>query len=262
VSTKKRRTRGRRGWGLRLVPTPLADTPQALDRIRQGLRLVEAIARQVLSTLSRAVAFEDLVSFGCEGLVRAARSFDTSRGVPFHRWAALRVRGAMLDGLRQSGSIPRHAYKRVHAMAAAHAIEEARAYDGRAPATPEAADACLSSYLTVAATAMALATITVGARKRASETPEDILAHEELMRAVRTAIAHLPHPERRLVERHYFAGATLEAAARAQGLSKSWGSRLHARAIDRIARELRRERIVGPTASAWSSSSGTWGPPS
>ena len=53
-------------------------------------------------------------------------------------------------------------------------------------------------------------------------------------------MAALPDSERTLVERHYFAGETLEQAAASIGLSKSWGSRLHARAIEAIARELRR----------------------
>jgi RNA polymerase sigma factor for flagellar operon FliA len=47
-----------------------------------------------------------------------------------------------------------------------------------------------------------------------------------------------------LVERHYFGGATLDEAARALGLSKSWGSRLHARAIEQMARELKRARVT------------------
>jgi DNA-directed RNA polymerase specialized sigma subunit len=43
-----------------------------------------------------------------------------------------------------------------------------------------------------------------------------------------------------LIERHYFADETLEQAAASLGLSKSWGSRLHAHAIEAITRELRR----------------------
>jgi DNA-directed RNA polymerase specialized sigma subunit len=42
------------------------------------------------------------------------------------------------------------------------------------------------------------------------------------------------------VERHYFGDETLDQAAASLGLSKSWGSRLHARAIETIARELKR----------------------
>jgi len=51
----------------------------------------------------------------------------------------------------------------------------------------------------------------------------------------------LPASERTLIERHYFGDETLEQAAASVGLSKSWGSRLHARAIDAIAKELRRK---------------------
>ena len=72
-------------------------------------------------------------------------------------------------------------------------------------------------------------------------TPEELVAHAELMDHVRSILARLSKPQRALRERYYFADETLDQAAAAVGLSKSWGSRLHARAIDFIARELRNE---------------------
>jgi RNA polymerase sigma factor for flagellar operon FliA len=71
-------------------------------------------------------------------------------------------------------------------------------------------------------------------------TPEDLLAEAEMMARVKAVVATLPDQERTLVERHYFKGETLDEAAAGLGLSKSWGSRLHARAIESIGRELRR----------------------
>jgi len=57
----------------------------------------------------------------------------------------------------------------------------------------------------------------------------------------KAAIERLAETERKLVELHYFGDQTIDEAAASLGLSKSWGSRLHARAIEALARELRRE---------------------
>ena len=69
-------------------------------------------------------------------------------------------------------------------------------------------------------------------------SPEDLLGDAEMLARVRAAVARLPEQERHMVERHYFEGERLDKAAAALGLSKSWGSRLHARAIELITKSL------------------------
>lgn len=54
----------------------------------------------------------------------------------------------------------------------------------------------------------------------------------------------LPTVERTLLERYYLGDVTLDEAARSMGLSKSWGSRLHARAVQTLARDLRKLSIA------------------
>jgi RNA polymerase sigma factor for flagellar operon FliA len=73
-------------------------------------------------------------------------------------------------------------------------------------------------------------------------TPEEELAREELKASVRAAIAERPEAERLLLERYYFEGASMGVAS--GGLSRSWASRLHARAIDGVAKSLQRARAV------------------
>ena len=48
---------------------------------------------------------DDLVSFGREGLLDAARRYDESRGVPFRVYASFRVRGATYDGVRRTSAL-------------------------------------------------------------------------------------------------------------------------------------------------------------
>ena len=221
-----------------------SDGPDVLARFHAELDLVDVNARQVARRIATpSVTLDDLRSFGREGLLQAARSFDGARGVPFRRWANMRIRGAMIDGVRQWGHLPRRVYHELRALAAGDAVQEGLDDDHTtAPAaTPEAADRRLTSYLAGIATAIAVGSM-VGHEDVADgrePSPEEITSKAELARQVRAIVQRLPDAERTLIERHYFGDETLDQAAASLGLSKSWGSRLHARAIDRIARELR-----------------------
>jgi RNA polymerase sigma factor for flagellar operon FliA len=227
--------------------SPASDSPDVMVRLREGLPLVDMICHQLRKQLGPAVRMDDLVSYGREGLLAAARSFDPSRGVPFRRWANLRVRGAVLDGVRASSIVPRSIYARLRALEAAERVRETLSNDGSGQAkTAEDADKELSEYLGRAATAMALgfATSTWGEGEPSDGAPgaEARLMREELLQAIRAAIRELPDVERRLLERHYFEDVTFEHAASELGLSKSWASRLHSRAIGYVTRSLKRSR--------------------
>jgi RNA polymerase sigma factor FliA len=221
-----------------------SDTPEMLARFHAELDLVDVNARQVARRLAApSVTLDDLRSFGREGLLQAARSFDATRGVPFRRWANMRIRGAMIDGVRQWGHLPRRVYHELRAMSAGDDVQEALVEEHAAtPAsTPEAADRRLSTYLAGVATAIAVGSIAAyeDLGDERDPSPEELAAKAELVAQVRAVVRRLPDAERTLIERHYFGDETLDHAAASLGLSKSWGSRLHARAIERIASELR-----------------------
>lgn len=214
------------------------DSPEVLALFESELDLVDIVARQTARRLGAHVTLDDLRSFGREGLLQAARTFDRSRGVPFRRWANLRVRGAMIDGVRQWTTLPRQAYRELKALESGDALLEQ--YDEDDAARPaqsaEDADSRLSTFLAGIATAIAVGTM-IGTDTR-EVTPEDLLGDAEMLEVVRAAVARLPDQERHMIERHYFDGQRLDHAAAALGLSKSWGSRLHARAIELLTRSL------------------------
>ncbi len=210
--------------------------------------LVGVIARQMARRVGSNVPTEDLMSYGHEGLLSSARTFEADRGVPFRRWASLRIRGTMIDGLRSQGDLPRHVHRRLCAIAAGDRVQEAMNEElaGSPPTRAEDADKRLASYLAGIATAMAMGFLGESMSGRADDlasrapSPEEELGRHQLMQAVRAAISDLPETERRLLDRHYFGGVSLDEAAREVGLSRSWASRLHGRAIEAIARELKR----------------------
>jgi len=75
-------------------------------------------------------------------------------------------------------------------------------------------------------------------------TPQVDIERQERDVAVEAALRELPDKERRLLQLYYFEDRPLEEVGKIMGLSKSWSSRLHARAIDLLKDALKRQ--VGP----------------
>lgn len=87
--------------------TPEQNTPALNAMIEENLPLVKHIVFQVAVHFPRHVDREELARAGALGLVEAARRYDESRGVPFDRFAAQRIRGAILDAVRAADWAPR-----------------------------------------------------------------------------------------------------------------------------------------------------------
>src|SRR5437773_10688967 len=92
--------------------------------IEGNLAYVRAIAAKVKEQLPREIEFDDLVAYGTQGLLEAADRFDGRHGASFTTFAYYRVRGAIFDGLRRMGWLPRAEYARTRfEERAAHYLE-------------------------------------------------------------------------------------------------------------------------------------------
>ena len=226
------------------------DSKEVLERFHSHMDLVDLIARQLARELGRAAELDDLRAMGHQGLLEAARRFDEGRGVTFRRFANYRVRGAMLDGVRKSAPLPRRAHARIRALEAALLVAETASEDsgaGGVASDPRASEQKLTEHLADMATAMAvglLATPAIGDEGEPAAvdhgvSPEEAVAQAELRKIVVDALEELPSDERELVRRHYLEGERFDHVAASLGLSKSWGSRLHTRAVARLTKRLR-----------------------
>lgn len=227
------------------------DTPEVLERFHGALDLVDIIARKARRSLGPVVELEDLLSYGREGLLDAARRYDTGRGVPFRAYANFRVRGAIIDGLRASARLPRRLYDRLRALEAAERVSEGATEDvlggAPAPGTAEDAERALDAHLAAMTTAMIVGLVTEPATGEDGEltsmdgraSPEETVARAEMLTLVAAAIGDLPKEESELVRRHYLEGERFDRVAAELGLSKSWASRLHTRAMGRLSRRLK-----------------------
>ena len=76
------------------------------DDIVALLPMVHKIARRTVRYLRPPLSFDDLVSAGTVGLLKAARDFDASRQAEFKTYAYIRIKGAVLDELRRASLLP------------------------------------------------------------------------------------------------------------------------------------------------------------
>src|SRR3954454_1789976 len=105
--------------------------------IRDNMALVGHMVREMLFKVPAHVHRDDLASAGYAALVTAARAFDQERGIPFGRFAAMRVRGALLDELRSMDWARRSVPARLRRAETARA--ELTAQLGRTPNAQELA---------------------------------------------------------------------------------------------------------------------------
>lgn len=227
------------------------DSPEVMARFNEALPAIRPIALRLRRTLGHAAELDDLMSYGHSGLLEAARRFDPSRGVPFRAFANYRIRGAMLDGIRQLAHLPRRVHERLRAFEKATLFSEGALEDLAASAPPaqSAADRerRLVDHLAGMATAIATGLISEpatdeqgGATAMASWqlSPEEHSSQKQLLELVERGIHALPDQEATLIRRHYLEGERFDHVAAELGLSKSWASRLHTRAIQRLTKRL------------------------
>ena len=201
--------------------------------------LVERIVRGLIRELDLSCDPDDLRGWGFQGRLEAKQRFDATRGVRFSAFAHYRIRGAILDGVRSQGFLRRRAYARLKALEATDAVSEqlAEEHGDRAPMSAEARAEALDVTLGKITAAFLISAVGQG-EDRAPEAPDQQLESAEVKGMVQKGLGELPERERTLLEAVYFEGATIEAVGLRMGLSKSWASRLHAKALDRLRKHL------------------------
>src|SRR6202521_896491 len=118
-------------------PRLTLDSEERQRLLIENLPEVRYIARRIHDRLPSHVLFDDLVHAGILGLIDAVDKFDPTKNVQLKSYGRFRIRGAILDSLRQMDWSPRNLRRQ------ARRIEEARrdlaAQFGRAPTEPEMA---------------------------------------------------------------------------------------------------------------------------
>jgi RNA polymerase sigma factor for flagellar operon FliA len=225
--------------------------PQPATRerlIHEAQGLVMSLATSIARSLPVRADMDDLIAYGELGLAQAARDFDSSYGVAFTTFAYHRIRGAIYDGLAQMTWTSRAQYRRLKHLQMA---SEVVALDSET-SPPEGREGLEAGVRWLRSMTDQLATVFLssqaddgrGIRESWIEDPRatgaSIVAQQEISQRLHRLIDELPDLERRLIKAVYLEGATLQFAGDRLGISKSWASRLHAKALETLARSLRR----------------------
>ncbi|EYR65060.1 flagellar biosynthesis protein FliA [Actinotalea ferrariae CF5-4] len=207
--------------------------------VTENLALVGYHVNAMLARVPSYVSRSDLVSAGHLALVRAARSYDETTGVPFARYAALRIRGALVDELRSMDWVSRGARQRARRITTL--TDELTGTLGRAPMRHELAEA------------MGVAVEEVDAARGDAETrvlsiegfdgsiadtvasttmgPEEALLVNERLQFLGAGVAALPERLRYVVEQLFFHDRPVSELADELGVTQSRISQLRTEAL-------------------------------
>jgi RNA polymerase sigma factor for flagellar operon FliA len=208
--------------------------------VEQHLPLVHSIAAKLRGRLGKTMEPGDLIGYGTQGLVEAAKKYDPKHGVAFSTFAYYRIRGAMFDGMRTMAWYSRSDYARFRAEERENEyLANAADRDGaERAARPTAATDKAEILGDIADLLGGVAAVHIASLHAAHDLADDraapaddLAASAEERAKVREALDKLPKKERQLLDLYYFGDMSLDAAGAKLGLSKSWASRLHARAI-------------------------------
>ena len=211
------------------------------DTVKQHMPLVGHLVREMLARVPAHVNRDDLLSAGYAALVAAARGFDEERGVPFARFAAARIRGALLDELRGLDWASRSVRQRARRTDSAR--QELTAELGRTPTVGEVAGrlGCSVEDIESADDDVQRAVVfslqgfaTAGADDMVTEPspgPEEMLIRRERLGYLRDAIEALPERLRVVVSGYFFEERPMAQIAVELGVTESRVSQLRAEAL-------------------------------
>jgi len=216
----------------------MVDTVAEDAFVREHEGLVRKQARRLRVQLELTVDEEELVAYGMQGLIEAKRRYDPERGVRFGAFAYYRIRGAILDGVREMAYLPRRAHHRRRAAEALDraaeevALERARTPEARAEAKKALAQ--VDDIIGRTCAAFVISAVGQAEEDERDGSPESSLLAAEERARVRSALDVLDDRERALVEGYYLKGNTLDSVGESLGMSKSWASRVCSRALKKM----------------------------
>jgi len=220
-------------------------------QIAELLPMVHKVVRQVVTYLKPPLSFEDMVSAGAVGLVKAARDFDPSYHAEFKTYAYIRIKGAILDELRGSSLLPANLNKRIRdARQLSRKILE---QTGKNPTDAELAEKLgitideLYETFENARTQHFVSLDSLGEDLPAlgnlaaanTSAPDEQIERAELIDKLAEAIQQLSKRRRQLILLYYQQHLTMKQIAEIFEITESRVSQLHASALFNLSVKLR-----------------------
>ena len=223
-------------------------TAEREQLILEHLAQVRLIARRIHERLPENVSLDDLISTGVVGLIAAVDNFDPAHGVQLKTYAEHKIRGAILDSLRELDWAPKNKRRRAKQFEAVIAMLEQRL--GRAPAEDEIAAELKISLEEYQQQLYEIRGLTIGSFEFANEDqegdllnyipdsednlPSTTLERAELERLLAQAIEEMPPMERTVLSLYYHEEATLREIAEIMQMHLSRIAQLKSQGILRL----------------------------
>jgi RNA polymerase sigma factor for flagellar operon FliA len=234
--------------------------------LMEQLPQVRYIARRIHERLPRHVPFEDLVHAGVIGLIDALNKFDVSKHVQFSSYAKFRIRGAILDSLRELDWSPRELRRKSRVVESAYLQLCGKL--GRAPDENEIAHEMgielrelqsllaeldgleLGSLRIESPRDGGLEDLTDYVPSKPEETPFFQCLRSEMKHLLERAISELPEKEQRVLALYYYEELTMKEVGAALGIGESRVSQIHSLAMVRLRSRLNFLTETGARAKA------------
>jgi RNA polymerase sigma factor FliA len=225
-----------------------AGQPDREQLVQRFVPLVKRIAYHLMARLPASVQFEDIVQNGMIGLLDAMDRFEEGFGAQFETYATQRVRGAMLDGLRESDWLPRQLRREMRRIEAT--ISQLEHAHGRTPSEKELAEALgmpLAEYQKILGDARGHQLLYLEDFNR--EGDEDFLERHfvdneadplrqledrNLREVLVKSIENLPEREKLMMALYYEQELNLREIGEVMGVTESRVCQLHSQAIARL----------------------------
>lgn len=225
--------------------------PQAGEYlVERYLPLVDYIVQRFMISLPKTVDKDDIRSFAYEGLLDAFDKFKMNRDMKFETYATWRIKGAVIDGLRNSDWLPRSVRDKVKKIENAYALleqqknasvtdEEVSEYLGisKSELNKTVSEAALSSMISIDETVYDDGH-QVGKysmiENQQSESPERYITGQMIKESLSHAIGRLPEKEKLVISLCYFEELKLTEIAEVLSVSVSRVSQMHSKAILRL----------------------------
>jgi RNA polymerase sigma factor for flagellar operon FliA len=227
--------------------------------VLEHLPLVRAIAARVHETLPVHVDMDDLVHAGVLGLFTAVEKYDGSKQVSFQNYAKHRIKGAILDSLRELDWASRDMRRRQKRFE--NAVRDLANELGRRPLDSEVAARLgvgeerwrqmMRELRFVGATSTTKADESEPPTEfpgRQDWRPDSICERRQLRVVLSSAMKSLPERYRKIVLMYYAGDMSMREIGDSMGINESRVSQLHKSALEKMARALRSEGIYSAAA--------------
>ena len=221
--------------------------------VQEFLPLVKRIAYHMMTRLPASVEVDDLIQAGLIGLLDAVDRYDDEQGAHFETYATQRIRGAMLDELREGDWASRNVRRAGRQIEnAVHVLQQRHQ---RPPSEQEIADEMgldLQSYYYLLNDARGAQLIYYEDLHESdgdsflerfaddtTQAPFDVLASRHFKGALARAVGVLPEREKQLMGMYYEQDMNFKEIGVVLGVSESRVCQLHSQAIARLRGRLR-----------------------